>query len=41
MLEHRESFGLFPCGEGGDYARGIMPATMDGGHCAEADVVNN
>lgn len=41
MLEHRESFGLFPFGEGGDYAGGIMSATVDGEHCAKAAVVNN
>ncbi|TVZ55208.1 hypothetical protein OD91_0453 [Lutibacter sp. Hel_I_33_5] len=38
-LEHPEIEGLFPCGEGGGYAGGIISAAMDGERCAEA-VVN-
>jgi uncharacterized FAD-dependent dehydrogenase len=29
-LEHPTVRGLFPCGEGGGYAGGIMSAAMDG-----------
>ncbi|WP_418509145.1 NAD(P)/FAD-dependent oxidoreductase [Corallibacter sp.] len=35
-LEHPEVAGLFPCGEGGGYAGGIISAAMDGERCAEA-----
>ncbi len=38
-LEHPEVSGLFPCGEGGGYAGGIVSAAMDGERCAEAAVV--
>jgi len=37
-LEHPEINGLFPCGEGGGYAGGIVSAAMDGERCAEAAV---
>lgn len=36
QLEHPEVSGLFPCGEGGGYAGGIVSAAMDGERCAEA-----
>ena len=39
-LEHPEIEGLFPCGEGGGYAGGIVSAAMDGERCAEAAIVN-
>ncbi|WOC40499.1 NAD(P)/FAD-dependent oxidoreductase [Polaribacter sp. HL-MS24] len=35
-LEHTQIEGLFPCGEGGGYAGGIVSAAMDGERCAEA-----
>lgn len=35
-LEHVQIKGLFPCGEGGGYAGGIVSAAMDGERCAEA-----
>ncbi|WP_047245025.1 NAD(P)/FAD-dependent oxidoreductase [Maribacter thermophilus] len=35
-LEHPEILGLYPCGEGGGYAGGIVSAAMDGERCAEA-----
>lgn len=38
-LEHIAIKGLFPCGEGGGYAGGIVSAAMDGERCAEAAVV--
>ncbi|WP_047415753.1 NAD(P)/FAD-dependent oxidoreductase [Cellulophaga sp. Hel_I_12] len=38
-LEHPEISGLFPCGEGGGYAGGIVSAAMDGERCAEAACV--
>ncbi len=38
-LEHPEINGLFPCGEGGGYAGGIVSAAMDGERCAEAAIV--
>ncbi len=38
-LEHPEIKGLFPCGEGGGYAGGIVSAAMDGERCAEAALV--
>lgn len=34
-LEHPEIAGLFPCGEGGGYAGGIVSAALDGERCAE------
>ncbi len=37
-LEHIKIKGLFPCGEGGGYAGGIISAAMDGERCAEAAV---
>ncbi|MDT0620743.1 NAD(P)/FAD-dependent oxidoreductase [Croceitalea vernalis] len=39
QLEHPEIKGLFPCGEGGGYAGGIISAAMDGERCAEAAIV--
>ncbi len=38
QLEHPEIEGLFPCGEGGGYAGGIVSAAMDGERCAEAAI---
>lgn len=38
-LEHPVIKGLFPCGEGGGYAGGIVSAAMDGERCAEAAMV--
>ncbi len=35
-LSHPELSNLFPCGEGGGYAGGIVSAAMDGERCAEA-----
>jgi len=37
-LQHTQIEGLFPCGEGGGYAGGIVSAAMDGERCAEAAV---
>ena len=37
-LEHIGIEGLFPCGEGGGYAGGIVSAVMDGERCAEAAI---
>ncbi len=39
QLEHPEIKGLFPCGEGGGYAGGIVSAAMDGERCAEAAIM--
>ncbi|MGJ5641842.1 NAD(P)/FAD-dependent oxidoreductase [Formosa sp. S-31] len=39
-LEHPQIEGLFPCGEGGGYAGGIISAAMDGERCAEAAARN-
>ncbi|QXP80064.1 MULTISPECIES: NAD(P)/FAD-dependent oxidoreductase [Winogradskyella] len=39
-LEHPEITNLFPCGEGGGYAGGIVSAAMDGERCAEAACTN-
>jgi len=39
-LEHPEVSGLYPCGEGGGYAGGIVSAAMDGERCAEAAIKN-
>ena len=36
LLEHPEIKGLYPCGEGGGYAGGIVSAAMDGERCAES-----
>jgi uncharacterized protein len=38
QLEHPEVQGLFPCGEGGGYAGGIVSAAMDGERCVEAAI---
>ena len=41
ILRDKESYqhitlrGLFPCGEGAGYARGIVSAAIDGERCAE------
>lgn len=35
-LQHPEITNLFPCGEGGGFAGGIISAAMDGERCAEA-----
>ncbi|MGM5468790.1 NAD(P)/FAD-dependent oxidoreductase [Flavobacteriaceae bacterium LMO-SS05] len=37
-LSHPELSNLFPCGEGGGYAGGIVSAAMDGERCAEAAI---
>jgi len=34
-LQHPQIKGLYPCGEGGGYAGGIVSAAMDGERCAE------
>ncbi|WP_111707263.1 NAD(P)/FAD-dependent oxidoreductase [Lutibacter citreus] len=39
-LSHPEIEGLYPCGEGGGYAGGIVSAAMDGERCAEAAIKN-
>ncbi len=39
QLEHPEVSNLFPCGEGGGYAGGIVSAAMDGERCAEAAII--
>jgi uncharacterized FAD-dependent dehydrogenase len=39
-LAHPEISNLYPCGEGGGYAGGIVSAAMDGERCAEAAVLN-
>ena len=41
MFEHIKIKGLYPCGEGGGYAGGIISAAMDGERCAEAAIKNN
>jgi hypothetical protein len=38
-LAHPEVLNLFPCGEGGGYAGGIVSAAMDGERCAEAAII--
>jgi hypothetical protein len=38
-LQHPDIHNLFPCGEGGGYAGGIVSAAMDGERCAEAACV--
>ncbi len=40
QLAHPEVEGLYPCGEGGGYAGGIISAAMDGERCAEAAIKN-
>ena len=35
-LQHVDTAGLFPCGEGAGYAGGIVSAAVDGERCAEA-----
>ena len=35
-LQHGQTAGLFPCGEGAGYAGGIVSAAIDGERCAEA-----
>jgi uncharacterized FAD-dependent dehydrogenase len=35
-LQHPDFEGLFPCGEGGGFAGGIVSAALDGRRCAEA-----
>lgn len=37
-LAHPDIAGLYPCGEGGGYAGGIVSAAMDGERCAEAAI---
>ena len=37
-LEHPQIEGLFPCGEGGGYAGGIVSAAMDGERCVETAI---
>lgn len=37
-LHHPQISNLFPCGEGGGYAGGIVSAAMDGERCAEAAI---
>ncbi len=39
-LQHPEVAGLYPCGEGGGYAGGIVSAAMDGERCVAAIVEN-
>jgi uncharacterized FAD-dependent dehydrogenase len=36
QLQHHQISNLYPCGEGGGYAGGIVSAAMDGARCAEA-----
>lgn len=40
QLQHTQITNLFPCGEGGGYAGGIVSAAMDGERCAEAATGN-
>ena len=40
-FEHPQIKGLYPCGEGGGSAGGIISAAMDGERCAEAAINNN
>ncbi len=39
QLAHPQISNLFPCGEGGGYAGGIVSAAMDGERCAEAAII--
>ncbi|MFB9056283.1 NAD(P)/FAD-dependent oxidoreductase [Mariniflexile ostreae] len=41
QLAHPQVSNLFPCGEGGGYAGGIVSAAMDGERCAEAASQNS
>lgn len=40
QLNHPQISNLYPCGEGGGYAGGIISAAMDGERCAEAATNN-
>jgi uncharacterized FAD-dependent dehydrogenase len=40
QLHHPQITNLYPCGEGGGYAGGIVSAAMDGERCAEAATSN-
>lgn len=40
QLQHPQISNLYPCGEGGGYAGGIVSAAMDGERCAEAATNN-
>lgn len=40
LLNHPQISNLYPCGEGGGYAGGIISAAMDGERCAEAATQN-
>ncbi|TXG38440.1 NAD(P)/FAD-dependent oxidoreductase [Seonamhaeicola maritimus] len=40
LLAHPQISNLYPCGEGGGYAGGIVSAAMDGERCAEAATNN-
>ena len=40
QLHHPQISNLYPCGEGGGYAGGIVSAAMDGERCAEAATNN-
>ncbi|MFS4482359.1 NAD(P)/FAD-dependent oxidoreductase [Hyunsoonleella sp. 2307UL5-6] len=40
QLQHTQISNLYPCGEGGGYAGGIVSAAMDGERCAEAATGN-
>ena len=40
QLQHTQISNLYPCGEGGGYAGGIVSAAMDGERCAEAATNN-
>jgi len=40
QLQHTQISNLYPCGEGGGYAGGIISAAMDGERCAEAATGN-
>ncbi|WP_053991981.1 NAD(P)/FAD-dependent oxidoreductase [Mangrovimonas sp. TPBH4] len=40
QLAHPQISNLYPCGEGGGYAGGIISAAMDGERCAEAATEN-
>ncbi|TNJ42533.1 FAD-binding protein [Tamlana fucoidanivorans] len=39
-LAHPQILNLYPCGEGGGYAGGIVSAAMDGERCAEAAIAD-
>ncbi len=40
QLAHPQISNLYPCGEGGGYAGGIVSAAMDGERCAEAAILS-